>query len=234
VSLNTQKSWFGKFLNTEIPDSVWRKCKFRKILPGIDVCVFLWFFIPPLLGVYFFPEYNFAGFLNGHQGIGVIILDQERPMILCLNNEMAGTWPIHNMETSADGRIQYPAYPPEAQEFSFSIKNYFFFISYNEKDLGGRDKTVWCLPMYLPVQFVETMIQYYRCRDNRCGTKSMFPADCYSHPQMLPAWLDSILLYSELGFAIVLLSLFFLRICNGGANIMILLWNRILHRGDGK
>ena len=92
-----QKNWFRKFLNTEIPDSVWRKCKFRKLLRGIDVCVSIWFFISPLLGVYFFPEYNFAGFLNGCQGIGVIILDQEKPMILCLNNETAETHPIHNL-----------------------------------------------------------------------------------------------------------------------------------------
>ena len=229
-----QKNWFRKFLNTEIPDSVWRKCKFRKLLRGIDVCVSIWFFIPPLLGVYFFPEYNFAGFLNGCQGIGVIILDQEKPMILCLNNETAGTHPIHNLKISADGKIQYPRFPPELPAFSFSIHNYFFLIRYNDKDFGGRDKTVWCLPMYFPVQFAEAMIQYYSCRDSRCGTKSMFPADRYSHPQILPALLDSILLYSELCLAVVLFSLFFLRSCHSGANIMILLWNRILRRGGCK
>ena len=62
----------------------------------------------------------------------------------------------------------------------------------------------------------------------------MFPAERYSHPQILPALPDSILLYSELCLAVVLFSLFFLRSCHSGANIMILLWNRILRRGGCK
>ncbi len=228
MSFKRQENLFGKILAWEIPVPGFLKRKFRKILCLLCVCLSIWLFIPPLFGVYYFPEYNYAWFLSGHQGIGVIVLDRDRPMILCMNNQLFGTRPIHGMKTLPNGKIQFAKEQSKTGPHSFSVKNYFFAISYDEKEVDGRDRTVWCLPMYLPVQFAQAMIQYHRCRDNACGTiaSGILDSTPIPHPQLLPSWLDSTLLYLELIIAVFLVLIFVWILNSGLANLIIRLWDK--------
>ena len=63
------------------------------------------------------------------------------------------------------------------------------FNTYYEEWDNPQSRVCWTLPIYLPVQFVESIIQYYYCR-YICGDDSSELLGDYSrHYPLLPTWL---------------------------------------------
>ena len=126
----------------------------------------VWFFIPPLCGVYFFPPYN-EPILSGERGMGVIVFNKQKPMIFVLGHP-SNTYTLHGLQSRKNGVEICNAKPLPIPIY---IHNYFFFLTYYEEWDNPQSRVCWTLPMYLPVQFVESIIQYYYCR-YICGDDS--------------------------------------------------------------
>ena len=83
-------------------NSVIDKCKAHKL--AIVCLLVVWFFIPPLCGVYFFPPYN-EPTLSGERGIGVIVLNRQKPMIFVLGHPL-NTYTLHGLQYKGNGELE--------------------------------------------------------------------------------------------------------------------------------
>ena len=167
---------------------IWGTDKYQKKRNGcglIILCLLaVWFFIPPLCGVYFFPPYN-EPMLSGERGMGVIVLNKQKAMIFVLGHP-SNTYTLHGLQSRKNGVEICNAKPLPIPIY---IHNYFFFLTYYEEWDNPQSRVCWTLPIYLPVQFVESIIQYYYCR-YICGDDSSELLGDYSrHYPLLPTWL---------------------------------------------
>lgn len=142
----------------------------------------VWFFIPPLCGVYFFPPYN-EPTLSGERGIGVIVLNRQKPMIFVLGHPL-NTYTLHGLQYKGNGELEIC----DAKLSPFRIHNYFFFLTYHEEWDNSQSRVCWTLPMYLPIQFVESLIQYSHCRYICDGSNELL-SNYSLHRPSLPTWL---------------------------------------------
>ena len=163
----------------------WVINKYKAYKLAIFCLLVVWFFIPPLCGVYFFPPYN-EPTLSGKRGMGVIVLNKQKPMIFVLGHPL-NTYTLHGLQARKNGVLEIcNAKPLPIQIY---IHNYFFFLTYYEEWNNPQSRVCWTLPMYLPIQFVESIIQYYYCR-YICGDDSSELLGDYSqHCSLLPTWL---------------------------------------------
>ena len=101
------------------------KDKYQKNGCGLIILCLLvvWFFIPPLCGVYFFPPYN-EPTLSGERGIGVIVLNRQKPMIFVLGHPL-NTYTLHGLQYKENGELEIC----DAKLSPFRIHNYFEPIS---------------------------------------------------------------------------------------------------------
>ena len=117
--------------------------------------------------------------------MGVIVLNKQKPMIFVLGHP-SNTYTLHGFQSRKNGVEICNAKPLPIPIY---IHNYFFFLTYYEEWDNPQSRVCWTLPMYLPVQFVESIIQYYYCR-YICGDDSSELLGDYSrHYPLLPTWL---------------------------------------------
>ena len=98
----------------------------------------------------------------------------------------SNTYTLHGLQSRKNGVEICNAKPLPIPIY---IHNYFFFLTYYEEWDNPQSRVCWTLPMYFPVQFVESIIQYYYCR-YICGDDSSELLGDYSrHYPLLPTWL---------------------------------------------